>query len=369
MKKSTTSRTTILPQGRQRLKPRKDPGPFFDDDRDDGTTDWPPVKDSDLPIDIILARLKCVRATSTGYVACCPSHHDSRPSLSISETTDRDALLHCFSSVNCNAASIMAAIGLTENYLFATMTALLHAKKNGTKPVTTAAAAKREAGEAPDIDPALAKLAKKYRKHPDADAQVFALSKALGVAMETLEALGVGWTGSKWSIPERDHLRHVVGIAYRDEDGRKRFEEGGHRGLIIPANLADYDGTLYIPEGVTDVAALLSVGVAAIGRPMAKSSALATHWLCEYLKRDGIKSRPVVVLGDNDPAGVSGAEDLAAELSAHFRCGVGWALPHKKYKDVREQINADAWSQGLRLRGLKVSDSTATTITTNRKGK
>lgn len=363
--------------GPQRPKPRPNyvPVPLgADDDREDVTVDakgreWPPVEDTHLPIGIILPRLECVRPTSTGHVACCPAHSDSRPSLSITETADRTVLLHCFSGLHCNAASITEAIGLNERYLFATMTALLHAKKNGAKPAATAKA-RGGALTVPDINPAFAKLAKKHRNHPDAPEKLHNLAKALGANPEALDALGVGWAGGAWSIPERDHLRHVVGIVYRPEEGRRWSEDGGNRGLITPRTIGDYGGTLYVPEGMSDTAALLSVGAAAVGRPAAKSSALAKHWLREYL-RDHIKTRPIVIVGDNDAAGIDGARELAAELSEHFGRGVWWALPHKQFKDVREQVNAGEWSRGLRPRGLKVSDASAptTAITiTNKEG-
>lgn len=356
----------------QRPKPRPNYIPVelaTGDDREEQTTDakgreWPPVKDTDLPRDIILSRLEWVQTTSTGWKACCPAHDDSRPSLSISETSDYTLLLHCFSGLHCDGASITAAVGLNERYLYASLAAVLHAKKNGTKPAATAG---RTAAEVPDINPALGKLAKKYRKHPDASDQSFALAKALGVSVESLDVLSVGWTGSAWSIPERDHNRRVVGIVYRPVAGKRWSEGGGNRGLLIPRNIGDYGGTLYVCEGMSDVAALLSVGVAAIGRPAAKSSALATHWLSEYLCNH-IKVRPVVIVGDNDAAGMAGAKELAEHLSEHVGRAVWWALPPKKFKDVREQVNAGQW-QALSPRGHRVSDSTASTATITTRSK
>jgi hypothetical protein len=55
------------------------------------------------------------RATKRGYIACCPSHNDRHPSLSITEG-DRGLLLKCWAG--CPIEEIVAVMGLRVKDLF-----------------------------------------------------------------------------------------------------------------------------------------------------------------------------------------------------------------------------------------------------------
>jgi hypothetical protein len=63
------------------------------------------------PIDQLLSRLDKVKPSGPGkWKACCPSHDDKEPSLSIREADDGKVLLHCWTG--CTARDIAAAVGL-----------------------------------------------------------------------------------------------------------------------------------------------------------------------------------------------------------------------------------------------------------------
>jgi hypothetical protein len=65
----------------------------------------------------LLDRLEKVRQTGPGrWVACCPAHLDKSPSLSIRETGEGLALLHCFGG--CAPSAVLDAIGLRFGDLF-----------------------------------------------------------------------------------------------------------------------------------------------------------------------------------------------------------------------------------------------------------
>jgi len=67
-------------------------------------------------IDLLLSRLSRVRKVgSDRYVACCPSHGDKTPSLSITETNGR-ILVHCHAG--CLPDEIISAAGLEWGDLF-----------------------------------------------------------------------------------------------------------------------------------------------------------------------------------------------------------------------------------------------------------
>lgn len=68
-------------------------------------------------IDRILPKLRRVRVLgSEKYIACCPAHQDSTPSLSLCLAGDGRVLLKCFAG--CDADSIVGALGLSLADLF-----------------------------------------------------------------------------------------------------------------------------------------------------------------------------------------------------------------------------------------------------------
>ena len=65
----------------------------------------------------ILERLEGVKATGKGrWMACCPAHADSSPSLSIRETEDGRVLLYDFAG--CETQAVLDALGLGLSDLF-----------------------------------------------------------------------------------------------------------------------------------------------------------------------------------------------------------------------------------------------------------
>lgn len=59
----------------------------------------------------ILPRLEKVKQTRKGnWLACCPAHDDSGPSLTIHEADDGRILVHCFAG--CSFEEIKDAVGL-----------------------------------------------------------------------------------------------------------------------------------------------------------------------------------------------------------------------------------------------------------------
>ena len=58
----------------------------------------------------ILAKLRDVTRTSSGWSASCPAHHDETPSLSIDLGDDGRVLVYCHAG--CPAEQIVAAVGM-----------------------------------------------------------------------------------------------------------------------------------------------------------------------------------------------------------------------------------------------------------------
>lgn len=86
--------------------------------------------------DNVLVRLEKVKQTGIDrYMACCPSHSDKNPSLSIKYLPDGRVLLHCFAG--CDVYSVLSSIGLEINDLFPQQTGS-HAKPQKHFPASDA---------------------------------------------------------------------------------------------------------------------------------------------------------------------------------------------------------------------------------------
>ena len=87
------------------------------------------------PIEKILDRLEGIVASNGSWKALCPVHHDTEPSLSVSEGDDGRALLKCFAG--CATPDIVARIGLDMSDLFERRNG--HLKKDTSTPSKTTA--------------------------------------------------------------------------------------------------------------------------------------------------------------------------------------------------------------------------------------
>jgi hypothetical protein len=79
-----------------------------------------------VKINKILDHLDKVRKNGDGWIACCPSHNDKTPSMSVCEGDDGRVLLHCFAG--CSTESIVAALGLSFADLFPDSRSLMKSK-------------------------------------------------------------------------------------------------------------------------------------------------------------------------------------------------------------------------------------------------
>jgi hypothetical protein len=188
----------------------------------------------------------------------------------------------------------------------------------------------------------LERLAAQYQAAVDAG-ESFQLARSLGLSVEALTALGIGWSSDHhaWSFPMSDARGHVLGIRLRRSNGFKFAVKGGREGLFIPRRVGQGrsgsvpGGTsLVICEGATDTAALLDMGLdSVVGRP---SCTGGVRLLVELVRLQG---RPaVIIISDNDDPGRRGAENLASVL-AEYAPSVRIVQPPHGIKDAR------AWKQ------------------------
>ena len=68
------------------------------------------------PVQTVLQRLGTWKVSGNGFVARCPAHEDTRPSLSVAEGKDGKALIYCHRG--CSKEAVLARLGLTWQNLF-----------------------------------------------------------------------------------------------------------------------------------------------------------------------------------------------------------------------------------------------------------
>lgn len=171
------------------------------------------------------------------------------------------------------------------------------------------------------------------------------LAGHLGVTAASLVRLGVGWAydagrrfangpvvfdagdvlriapaAVTWSFPARDAAGAVVGIWRRLPDGDKRSVWGSRDGLFQPERPAEppaqFAGRLFVAEGASDTAALLSLGFDAVGR----TGCAGSHRHLTTLVANRRPPELVVVSDvDADGRGQRAAEALAGALTAYCR--------------------------------------------------
>lgn len=194
------------------------------------------------------------------------------------------------------------------------------------------------------------------------------LAEILGVSEEALDQLGVGVgrdpSGSSWwSFPSRDADGKVVGIIRRYRNGSKLTYPGtSNGGVFCSRQWWKTSGVIMIVEGGSDVAAALSHGVCAVGRP---SNVGGVGVLREMLNRHA-RGRPVIVIGENDEKPYKRGSSLSPWCPAHCTCcphcypgkfgaehvakqlGVSFCMPPFPFKDFREASNSVVWLDLLR---------------------
>ncbi len=137
-------------------------------------------------------------------------------------------------------------------------------------------------------------------------------------------------------FPMRDSAGRICGLAARHATtGKKKTLHGGHLGIIAPDGWRETEGTIFAPEGASDVAALTAMGLPALGRPSNKAG---TQHLADLTT--GF-DREVIVLGEMDLKsngefpGMAGATATAKKLASARRAAVCWSFCPGMTKDVR----------------------------------
>jgi hypothetical protein len=208
--------------------------------------------------------------------------------------------------------------------------------------------------------------------NPPAEEKRQELAKSLGVDVEALRRLGVGWTHRHgWTVPERDATGKVIGINDRRANGAKKRRAGGAMGLTFDPQSwmtsATEPGFVFLVEGASDTAAMMSMGLSVVGRP----SNTGGVELLAMLLRSVPKESRIVVVGERDrkpneslsPSvrkwhkptcqgcsqcwpGKFGAITTATQLATLLERPIAWVFPPDDAKDTRAWLNSQAAERG-----------------------
>ena len=305
----------------------------------------------DDPLRRLLDKLDGVRRSGNGYAARCPAHDDRSPSLTIATGDGGRVLVRCMAG--CDTADVLAAVGLAVADLFPddprrpTPRGRFGRFAEAAKRTGRASPLNRPAEPPPDAPPdprhaALAEAAWRAGRP-----RLRGLAGEMGVSAASLDALRVGYataaglrendTGCRgagaWTWPMRDGGGRVVGVRLRGHDAGKWSVTGGRQGLFAAAATPDAGGVLFVAEGASDAAALLTLNLWGVGLP---SAGQGGPLVLDYARRH--RPARVLVLADADAAGRKGGDAVARVLAAG---GIGCRVANVPggAKDARDFLN------------------------------
>ena len=210
------------------------------------------------------------------------------------------------------------------------------------------------------------------------------LATVLGVSIDSLRRLRVGFSrkDDAWTFPERNDAGEFIGVNRRFQTGDKQRAAGASSGLTFADDWIVGDGPIFLPEGGSDAAAGLTMGLNMVGRP---SNVGGVPMLAELLAHIP-PERAVIVIGERDRKphdslkedarkrhsptcegcsicfpGWFGATHSAKQLAEKLARPVAWAFPPDDAKDLRDWFRAhchDATADELGRRlvaGLKLT--------------
>jgi hypothetical protein len=210
-------------------------------------------------------------------------------------------------------------------------------------------------------------VAKRCYEHPEATGMREYVAEVLGLSVDVVKRFRVGWGDDRYrgldysTWPSRDAAGRIVGITRRYRDGAKLTAEGGTPGLFYCYGWHRLSGTILLPEGASDTATLVQLGLSAVGRP----SNVSAPWLPELL--GPYREREIIVLGEHDRKepgvrpgcrvdcrgcsacwpGRFGAEAVARLLAEQLKRSVTWWI--LSVKDVRVWLAENDGAVDVRL--------------------
>ena len=239
------------------------------------------------PILAFTSHLQGVRSSGNGYVALCPCHEDTDPSLSLDERNGK-VLFRCHAG--CSQETLVQ-----------------HFKDSGVWP-----GVKEGRQELPPIPKTKIKELQEALKAE----QKAHLKKSRGLSDEVIDRYQLGLHERRVTIPVLDNSGQCRNIRRWLDPGLRKngtpkmlsWEKGRGRPLLYPVDQLK-ESTICLVEGELDALALISHGIPAI-----TVTAGVTTW--PPSTSDGFQGKDVTIITDNDEPGRKGASLRARGLSS-----------------------------------------------------
>lgn len=241
-----------------------------------------------------LARVEGVKKTAEGWVARCPAHDDTNPSLSIGEGRDGRILLNCHAG--CTSMEIVRALGLSIHDLFA----------DDDRPAPHAAAAPVPRPTPPTI----------YDYRDENGAILFQAVRGEDKRFQQRRPDGEGG----WSYSLGDVRR----VLYRLHE------------------FLDFDGIVFVVEGEKDADRMRAEGFVATTSSAGALSAAKTDWT-------PLHGRRIVIIPDHDEPGEKYASAVRELLGDRAKTSILHLPdpPHAGY-DVSDYFDQGGTADDLR---------------------
>lgn len=169
------------------------------------------------------------------------------------------------------------------------------------------------------------------------------LSVDLGISVKTLRDFGIGYN-NVFTFPMKDEQGRVIGVQYRNEEGKKWCVENSKLGLFY--GTISLDKSVIICEGNTDAAVATDLGMFGIGRPSAQ---VGNSLVLDFLKLNRVKD--VTIVADNDQSGIG--LKSATKLSELFeQKGINRRIYIPEgVKDLREYYKTNGREETIKFLG------------------
>ncbi len=240
------------------------------------------------PMDHILEDLKDVKPKSGGgWMACCPVHHDRKPSLSIDQEHNGTILLHCFAG--CETEAIVAKLGLELSDLY--------------PPTVRSITAQRFPK---DLTP-IPCIVQTYDYCDEAGVLLFQVVRYEPKGFKQRRPAGNGsWAWNRNGVRSVLYNMHLLTQALPDQP-------------------------VFVVEGEKDADRLTELSFLATTCPGG-----AGRWRDAYSER--LRGRDVVIIPDNDAAGRRHAEQVALSLN-----GAATSIKIIELPDVPDKGDVSDW--------------------------
>jgi len=286
-------------------------------------------------LELVLAALeRCgcdPRPTGEGWMAKCPAHDDRNPSLHVTRGDSHPVVLHCFAG--CEPHEVLQQLGLRWEDVMEP-----RYRNTSGRDRTNETGARTRAATAPA--PARTRRENVRDTAATSEWSIDRWASELNVSVRSLQTLRARPVPHGWlAVPMCDARGTRIGVQFRHRDGRKRNARRSRLGLFVPQPRPGRDARLYIAEGMSDTAALLCLGLPAIGQP---SATAGDNYVLQYVQDE--RPTEVVVVADKDEAGRRRARRLASKLAAIVRTRI---IEPPQHKDVREWLSAGAQRQDI----------------------